>query len=165
STIDMTTFRLVGQAPAFTSNIVGASRAPMVESPMAADSTGLVFGSADHGVALDDATFFQNIGLATIQPIFTIIAKPAEGPQDSYTPISITTQSFNTAPDVWFGTINGTNFSLNSSGQAQATAPPSLIVGPVNLKIISSDGTEANMPEWFTYGAIAAESPLLATPP
>ena len=165
STIDMTTLQLVGQAPAFTSNIVGASRPPMVESPMAVDSTGLVFGSADHGVALDDATFFQNIGLATIQPIFTIIAKPAEGPQASYTPITITTQSFSTAPDVWFGTINGTNFSLNSLGQARATAPPSPIVGPVNLKIISSDGTEANMPEWFTYGAVAAESPLLATPP
>lgn len=165
STIDMSTFQLVGQAPAFTSNIVGVSRTPVVESPMAVDSTGMIFGSADHGVALDDATFFQNIGLATIQPIFTIIAKPAEGPQDSYTPISITTQSFSAAPDVWFGTINGTNFSLNSFGQTQATAPPSPAVGPVNVKIISSDGTEANMPEWFTYGAVAADSPLLAAPP
>jgi DNA-binding beta-propeller fold protein YncE len=167
SSVDATSFQLAGQAPAYSSSIAYVSRVPplFTEIPQAADSTGMLFGIGDHGVALDDSTFFQNISSTATAPTSAIIAEPAEGSLTADTSVAIATQSFNTAPDVWFGTANGKDFSLNSLGQALATASPFTSAGPVNVKIISPDGTEANIPEAFTYGAITVDSPILAAPP
>ncbi|MBZ5661312.1 MAG: hypothetical protein LAO08_12975 [Acidobacteriia bacterium] len=167
STIDAATFQIVGQAPAYASNIAYFSVSPplYIERPMAADQTGMIFGAADHGVALDDSTDFQNISPTATTPVWAIIANPAEGPQNASTPVGIATQFFNVTPDVWFGKLRGINPSLSSIGQAQATAPPSPTAGPVNVKTISPDGTEGNMPEGFTYGAVAVDSPILAASP
>src|SRR5579872_696150 len=165
SSVNTSTFQVLGQSPAYGSS-VGERVPPLfTEIPQAADSTGMLFGIADHGVALDDLTFFQNISSTAIPPAYALACTPAEGSPGSSTQVTIATQSFNTAPDVWFGTVNGTKFSLNSFGQAQATATPSASVGPVNVKIISPDGTEGNMPEAFTYGVVTANSPILAAPP
>lgn len=167
STVDATTFQLSGQAPAYSSNIAYVQRVPplFIESPQATDSSGMIFGIADHGVALDDSTFFQNIGPTTPPSDFAIVSQPAEGQPASFTPVTIITQVFSAVPDVWFGTTNGTSFSLNAIGQAQATAPPSPLTGPVNVKIINPDGTEQNIPEAFTYGAVTADFPLFGAPP
>ncbi|MFZ1113619.1 MAG: hypothetical protein WAN33_14255 [Candidatus Acidiferrales bacterium] len=165
SVINTATFQLIGQAPAYASNIAYISRLPplVVETPMAADSTGLLYGAGDHGVALDDSTFFQNI-LTSAPADLAIIATPAEGPQTASTQVTIGTQTFSSIPNVWFGSLDGLNPSLNS-GEAVATAPPSPMVGPVNVKIISPDGTEGNIPNAFTYGAVSVFSPTLAAPP
>lgn len=165
SSVDASVFQLVGQAPAYSSGV--GERVPplLTEIPLAADSTGMVFGIGDHGVALDDSTFFQNFSSTAAAPAYALVSTPAEGQQTSDTRVTITTQSFSTAPDVWFGSTNGINFSLNSFGQAQATATPSTTVGPVNVKIISPDGTEANIPEAFTYGAVTVDAPILGSPP
>jgi hypothetical protein len=167
STINTSTFQLVGQAPAYASNIAYVKRIPplVVETPMAVDSTGLLFGAADHGVALDDSTDFQNLSLSAAEPVDAITASPAEGPQNASTPVTITTQTFSEIPDVWFGGLRGTNLSLSSIGLAQATAPPAPEIGPVNVKIISPDGTEGNIPEAFTYAAFPVNFATLAGPP
>lgn len=166
STIDATTFQLLGQASAYESNIANFTESQLfVERPMAADSTGMLYGIGDHGVVLDDSTDFQNISPTAVPPIYAIIANPAEGPQNSSTPVTITTASFSAIPDVWFGSIRGTTLSLSSLGQVQATAPPSSAIGPVNVKIISPDGTEGNIPEAFTYGAVPANLPIFAAAP
>lgn len=165
SSVSATNFQLMGQAPAYSSS-VGERVPPLfTEIPQASDSTGILFGIADHGVALDDSTFFQNFSSTATAPQYAIVSTPAEGQQTSNTPVTITTQTFNAAPDIWFGSTNGMNFSLNSTGDAQATATPSLSIGPVNVKIISPDGTEANIPDGFTYGVVTADSPILAAPP
>ena len=165
STIDASTFQLVGQAPAYASNIAYIRRVPplVVEKPMEADSTGMLYGVGDHGVALDDATFFQNIVTSDPADLATI-ATPAEGPRSASTPVTISTQSFSAIPDIWFGQLHGLNPSLVNS-EAEATAPSSPVVGPVNVKIISPDGTEGNIPEAFTYGAVPVNSPILVSPP
>jgi hypothetical protein len=167
SSIDTNTFQLVAQAPAYASNIAYITRVPplFVEVPQATDSTGILFGIGDHGVALDDSTFFQNISPSATPPVFAIIASPAQGPPNASTPVSITTQSFSAIPDVWFGNLHGVNPVLNSAGQVTATAPPSTVSGPVNVKTISPDGTEGNIPQGFTYGSVPARSPILATAP
>ena len=167
STIDATTYQITGQAPAYATNIAYFERYPplLIEAPMAADSTGMVFGAGDHGVALDDSTNFQNFSANAQAPVWTIITTPAEGPQNGSTPVTISTQFFNWIPDVWFGNLRGTNLMLNSFQQAQATAPPSPSPGPVNVKLISPDGTEGNIPQGFTYGAVAVNNPILAAPP
>jgi hypothetical protein len=167
STINSSTFQLVGQSPAYATNIAYITRDPplFVESPMAADSSGMLFGSADHGVAMDDSTDFQNFGVSATPPIFAIIVSPAEGSQNTPTPITIATQSFSTVPDIWFGLQRGTNLSLSALGQAQATSPASSTPGPVNVKIISPDGTEGNIPEAFTFGSVPVTYGVLAVPP
>ncbi|HEV2617499.1 MAG TPA: IPT/TIG domain-containing protein [Candidatus Acidoferrales bacterium] len=165
STIDTMTFQLIGQAPAYASNIAYVRREPplIVETPMASDSTGMLYGAGDHGVALDDTTFFQNI-LTSDSADLAIIATPAEGPQTASTQVTISTQAFSSVPNVWFGNLNGLNPSLNNGG-VQATAPPSSEAGPVDVKIISPNGTEGNIPDGFTYGAVSVPSPILAAPP
>ena len=167
STIDSTTFQILGQAPAYASNIAYFTRVPslFIETPMAADQTGIIFGVGDHGVVLDDSGNFQNISSMATPPVWLIVANPAEGAQNAPTPVNFITQTFNATPDVWFDNLRGINPSVNSGGQAQATAPPSPSAGPVNVKTISTDGTEGNMPEGFTYGAVAVDNPILAASP
>jgi YVTN family beta-propeller protein len=164
-TIDTLTYQLVGEAPAYATNVAYVERVPplFVETPLAADSTGMLFGVGDHGVVLDDSTFFQSIPLTAYADGSAII-NPAEGPQNSYTTVTIPLESFSTTPDIWFGTVNGINLA-SPSGQAQATALPSSSAGPVNVKIIYPDGREGNVPQGFTYGAVSVESPTLAAPP
>ncbi len=50
---------------------------------------------------------------------------PAEGPLNSPIPVTIAPSSFDSQPDVWFGTLRGTNASLSSTGQVMVTAPQS----------------------------------------
>lgn len=165
-TVDTSNFQLVGQAPALSTGILGVGREPtlMVETPMAADSTGMIFGMGDHGVALDDSTFSQNIPSTVRAPVLSIV-DPSEGPTNTSTSASIGPDWFTTAPDVWFGTLNGTGFSVNASGQASATAPPCASVGSVNVKVITPDGTEGNIPNGFTYGVVPISLPIQASPP
>jgi hypothetical protein len=165
STVDTTTFQVTGQAPAYATSIAYIQRVPplFVENPMAADGTGLLFGASDHGVAIDDSTYFKNISPNAAPPVSAIV-NPAEGSQTSATSVSIATQVFNSAPSVWFGGLAGVNSSLNSTGQVQVLAPPAPSVGPVNVKALSADGTEANIPNGFTYGLVPLTGPALAAP-
>jgi hypothetical protein len=168
STIDTRSYEVLGAAPATATNIAYVDREPplFVETPLASDNTGMVFGAADHGLALDDATFFQSFSSSTSFPTFAIIADPAEGPLNTATSVSITTQSFADVPDVWFGNQRGTNVSLNGAGQiAQVTAPPSSTPGPVNIRIFDVDGTVAMIPQAFTYGEFPVSYGSLAAAP
>jgi IPT/TIG domain len=164
STVDTSTFQVLGQAPAYASVLAFVTRVPpfFVENPMATDSTGLVFGVGDHGVAIDDSSYFQNISPTATPSVAASIVNPAEGPQKSSTTVSIATQLTNSAPSVWFGALPGLNPSLNSSGQVQVATPPSPSVGSVNVKLFSPDGTEGNVPNGFTYGVVPIASPVLA---
>jgi hypothetical protein len=158
STVNTQTFQLIGTAPAYATNIAYFERVPplMIETPMAVDATGLIFGSADHGVAMDDSTFYQTFAASAVAWVYAIVAVPAEGPVNSSTPVEIRTQSFSQLPNVWFGEQIGTDASANGAGQVQATAPPASVPGPVNIRIFVPDGTEAMIPQAFTYG----ESPV-----
>jgi hypothetical protein len=154
STVNTQTFQLIGTAPAYATNIAYFKREPplMIETPMAVDATGLIFGSADHGVALDDSTFYQTFAASAAAWIYAIVAVPAEGPVNSSTPVEIRTQAFSQLPNVWFGEKIGADASANGAGQVQATAPPASVPGPVNIRIFVPDGTEAMIPQAFTYG-------------
>jgi len=154
STVNALTFEVTGTAPAYATNIAYFTRDPplFIETPMAADATGLIFGAADHGVALDDSTFFQTSIASAGALVWAIVANPDEGPVNSATPVAIETQSFNGLPNVWFGEEIGTETSANGAGQVQSTAPPASAPGPVNVRIFVPDGTVAMIPQAFTYG-------------
>jgi DNA-binding beta-propeller fold protein YncE len=155
STISTQTLQLTGTAPAYASGIAYFTRVPplVIETPMGADGRGTVFGVADHGVAIDDSTFYQNFSASTVDPR-GIIAAPAEGPTNLSTLVALPTSAFTESPNIWFGELLGTNTTL-SGLEAQASAPPSSTPGPVNVRIFTTDGTLAIIPQAFTYGEYA----------
>ena len=164
-TVDAATFKVVGTAAAYTSELAYFSSPNIVGHPQAADSTGLVFEIADHGVAINDATSFHGISDATAVSNF-IVATPDEGPVNQPTTTQFTTAIFSSVPDVFFGNQRAMNPNLfNSVGQLAATAPPSLIAGPVNVKAVEASGVMAFMPQAFTYGSLPVQYGALASAP
>ena len=79
-TIDATTFKIIGYASAHSTG----GLAGFLGTPQAANSTGLVFEIADHGVAINDATSVHDFTNASpIGGFFTVA--PAEGPLNAAT--------------------------------------------------------------------------------
>lgn len=125
---------------------------PFVETPFAVDDTGIVFGSADHGIAFDDANYSVNFVFGfNGPPILDMIPSPGSGRINEST--STTFQSvidFNALPDVWFGDVRASE--VTSGLGLSATAPTSPQSGPVSIKLIEPDGIEVFNPLVFSYG-------------
>lgn len=153
-TVNTSTLKVVGIAPAYASIPPYAQLDPpyIVEIPFAADSTGLIFGVADHGVALDDTTFFQSLGGVAATPIFAKVVQPDAGPVNATTPVVVETAPFFILPDAWFGALRGTNANLQNGDTFQVSAPPASQPGPVNLKLLQPDGVQIFDPLAFSYG-------------
>lgn len=163
-TIDTATYQVLGTAPTYWSE-TACFGGVTVAMPMAADATGLVFGLADHGVSITDATDYRSFANAEALQDF-LIATPNSTPlsQEMYT--EFTTSAFSTLPDVFFGNQTGLNpYFFNGAGQLSATAPASNVVGPVNVKAIQANGVADYMPQAFTYGALPIQYGWLAAPP
>jgi hypothetical protein len=164
-TVDTTTFQVVGTAPAYSSEIAYFSETPITGFAQAADATGLVFELADHGVAINDATNFQDFSNTQAVSNF-IVATPAEGALNQQTTTKFTTSTFSSVPDVFFGNQRALNPVLfNGAGQLEATAPVSSAPGPVNVKALQRNGVMSFMPQAFTYGAVPLQFGVLASGP
>jgi hypothetical protein len=155
-TTNVATLAFVGAAPAFAYIPPCCELIPSFvnETPFGSDSTGLIFGALDHGVVLDDASYFENI-LAQDQigaPIFDKSVTPAFGPVGTATPVTFVTSSFDSLPDVFFGSQRALNASLDSGGILQVSAPPTAQSGPVNVKVIQPNGVQVFDPQVFSYG-------------
>ena len=161
-TVDAKTFQVVGTAPAYFSETAYFSAPNIVGHPQAADSTGLVFELADHGVAIDDSTNFQNLTNAIIPGGF-IVATPDNGPTNAQTITNLSTAAFTAVPDLFLGTSRAENVNIFNGIQLQATAPPSTSVGTVNIKAITPSGLTLVMPQAFTYGSVLAPYGILAS--
>jgi hypothetical protein len=161
STVDTQTFQLVGTAPAYqgTGNTLDGG----MEIPMAAEPTGILFGAAGYGLALDDSTFYRNFP-ATAQYPGAFGAQPAEGDPHQSTPVTFPSLVLSGPPIVWFGANQATSVSLSTSA-LQATAPPSAVSGPVNVRIFDPDGAAVIMPQVFSYGPAAVTYGSLAAGP
>jgi hypothetical protein len=157
-TVDTSTFTIVGTAPGYFSGTT-------VGHPQAADSSGLVFELADHGVAMDDSTNFHDLSKAEMLSTCCAIT-PDEGPLNTATMVKFTTQSFGSLPDVFFGGERALNpYFFNGADQLAATAPPSSTIGPVNVKALEASGSMAFVPQGFVYGIVPVEFGLLASSP
>ncbi len=155
-TTNVATLGLVGAAPAFAYIPPCCELSPSFvnERPFGSDSTGLIFGALDHGVVLDDATYFENI-LTQDQidaPIYDKNVVPAFGPVGTATPVTFVTSAFDSLPDAFFGSQRGLNASLDSGGILQVSAPPATQPGPVNVKLIQPNGVQVFDPQVFSYG-------------
>ena len=128
---------------------------PFVETPFAIDATGIIFGSADHGIAFDDSTYSVNYQLGFNSAATEIqTVTPNSGPVDVATTVSFgTSEGFSFTPDVWCAGVRGTGAELApGSGALSFTTPALSEPGPVNVKIIQPDGTQIFDPLIYSYG-------------
>jgi IPT/TIG domain len=155
-TFDGSTGGLISTAPAIGTIPPGEqlSPSPSEETPMAVDSTGIIFGSADHGIAFDDSTYSVNYILGfNASPAFDQVVTPDFAAVSSAVPVSFPGgEVFSFVPDVWFGNLRGTEATLNDVGVLTVNAPASSQPGPVNVKVIEPDGTPIFDPLAFSYG-------------
>lgn len=154
-TVDTTSFNVIGTAPAYFIYNGGLRTLNLIQ---AADSTGLVYGLAEHGVAVNDATNYQTYPANTVAPGSILVATPDEGPLNLATTTQINAGALASVPDVYFGNQEQLTASLPNSGPVvgsfASTAPPYGTPGPVNVKLILQDGTMTIMPQGFTYGSL-----------
>jgi hypothetical protein len=162
-TIDAGTLQVGGTAANLTTEVAyfggGASGLPQAN-----DSTGLVFEVVDHGVGVVDANDVRSFQNPQAVSNF-IVATPDEGPLSQPTTTQFTTGIFASLPDIFFGNQRGLNPVLNGPGQLQASAPPSTVAGPVNVKAVEANGVMAFMPQAFTYGSLPIQYGTLASDP
>lgn len=162
-TINMQSFSSIGFAPAYATNIAYFTRVPPLieETPLVADETGRVFGSADHGIAIDDADDLHSYTGSEPFPTDNIIVQPAEGPVGQQQNVQILTQSYTTAPNIWFGPVQAINPKA-SVPYLTATAPGLETVGPVNVRLIDTTGVQSFIPQGYTFGTVFAANPDFA---
>jgi len=153
---DGNTGALINTAPALGTIPPGSQifPSPFTETPFAVDSTGIIFGSTDHGIAFDDSTFSVAYSLGfNATPGFENVVTPSFGPVNTATPVTFPIEEgFSFLPDVWFGGVRGTGAALGQAGVLTVSVPPSAQPGPVNVKVIQPDGTPIFDPLIFSYG-------------
>jgi IPT/TIG domain-containing protein len=141
-TLDSSSLAILGNAPSFST--VGYN----TTIPFAVDSTGMVLGLQNYGLAWDDATFNQNYVLGMPTTSIVSALQTFAGPLAGGTTSSL--YAFPALqPDVWFGQTRGTT-SIASS-QLEFISPPSTTAGPVNVKFIFPDGEQGFFPQLFSY--------------
>ena len=162
---DANTLNVVGNSPAMPMIPVGAelSQGYYLPDPFAMDSTGMIFGLEDWGIAFDDGSFPQSY--STLQSgAFTFLQhmSPYFGPLSGGTTSSGFGNGASITPTVWYGAYEGT---ASISPAFSITSPPSSAPGPVNIKMLFPDGREVFDPLFFSYGPYLQYSLLSGAPP
>ncbi len=155
-----TTYSLTGLKPLFASNVGNRAPITMAATPLATDETGRVFGSADHGLAIDDVTDQRTYTGSEVYPIYDLSAVPDNGPLGQSTSIQIETSDIPVS-NIWFGPLAGSYIgddpylSVDTAALNQA--------GPMNIRMEDDDKVEAWMPQAYTYGSVLSPGPDIAT--
>ncbi len=148
-TYDTNTYQQIGVAPSETGVCITPFPRP---SPDTADTSGLVYSIANHGLNVDDSTNYQNVlSLPVGPPCFGGGASGAAPLNQPY-PTTLAQSAFDVLPDIWFGNARGTNAELNFP-TVSVTAPPSATPGLVNMTLVFPDGWFAFAPQAFSYGS------------
>src|SRR5277367_6135850 len=116
------------------------------------DSTYLIFGIANRGLAFLDAA--SPVSLASIAPVFASAptAQPSEGPNAGGTSTVLTGQNFAATTQILFGSQISTNASVTGNTQISATSPPNAAAGAVNISAYFPNTWLALAPDAFSYG-------------
>jgi hypothetical protein len=149
---DTTTFTQTGW-------VIGLSVVDLEDYVVAAaiDATGLIIGPTGHGVAFLDASKLKATEPIDVRPGLPL---QTSGPETGGTVLSDFAFSdpnkIPTLSQIYVGNTPGLSPSLallsGTGYAAQATTPPSLLLGPVDLTMSMSDGGVAIAPEGFSYG-------------
>jgi hypothetical protein len=116
------------------------------------DTTPLLFGITNRGLALIDAA--NPASLPITVPAFAALpsAQPSEGPAAGGTTAVLTGQNFEATAHVLFGSQSAANTSVASSTQINTSSPPNATAGPVNITAYFPSGWLALAPDAFSYG-------------
>jgi hypothetical protein len=116
------------------------------------DESKLVFGLSNRGVSFVDAA--APAALSMNAPVLAAAPslQPSEGPSTGGTSIVLTGQNFSTSAQMKLGTQLVTNASVTGSTQIQASSPPSVSNGAVNVTAYFDNGWLAVAPDAFSYG-------------
>jgi hypothetical protein len=158
-TYDVASLTLKGTAPA----LAGVSGTANVNIPFAVDPTGMILDIQNFGIGFDDSTFFQTYVTSQPGTSYPLSLSPAAGPIAGGT-ASSPSGSYSLIPDVWYGQNRGSAF-LSSSNSLTITSPAGDAAGPVNLKYLSPNGTEAFTPQAFSYSTYPQYSTLAGASP
>jgi hypothetical protein len=116
------------------------------------DESRLLFGLSNRGVSFVDAV--APTALSANAPILAAAPslQPSEGPSTGGTSVVLTGQNFSTSAQLKLGTQLVTNATVAGSTQIQATSPPNVSNGPVNVTAYFDNGWLAVVPDAFSYG-------------
>ena len=160
-TMSATTYTLTALKPLYASNEGNQAPPTTASTPMATDETGRIFGSADHGLAIDDITGAHTYAGTEVYPYDDLFAVPDAGPAGQQTSIEIKT-SDTPVSAIWFGSLAG-SYAGDSPYLSVTTAAVNQ-TGPVNIRIEDAGNAEVWMPQAYTFGAVLASGPDLAGP-
>jgi hypothetical protein len=143
--LDGRTLNPLGQLP----DLLLAGKRTEIED---VDSTYLLYGIANRGVAFLDAA--SPASLPATSPVFAAppAAQPSEGPNVGGTATILTGQSFEATAQVLFGSQPAGNASVISATQITATSPPNAASGPSNITAYFPSGWLSLAPDAFSYG-------------
>jgi hypothetical protein len=155
--IDANTLNVISLAPAMPMIPVNVelSQGYYLPYPFAVDSTGMILGLEDWGIAFDDSTYAETYTAS--QPGTSTAFEnmsPYFGPLGGGTTSSFISGVSSITPTVWYGAYVGTasNQSALMPGLLTITSPPTSVPGPVNIKMLLPDGSEIFDPLFFSYG-------------
>jgi len=116
------------------------------------DSTSLLFGVANRGVAILDAA--SPGSLPATAPVFTAppAAQPSEGASAGGTATILAGQNFESTAQVLFGNQFASNATVASGAQMNATSPPNAASGAMNITAYFPSGWLSLAADAFSYG-------------
>jgi len=117
-----------------------------------ADETQLLFAIANRGVSFIDAATPGALPSSVPRVAAAPSLQPSEGPLAGGTPVVLAGQNFEATAHVIFGKQQASTASVTSSTQIQATSPPSVTNGPINMNAYFPSGWLAIAPDAFSYG-------------
>src|SRR5260370_19495751 len=117
-----------------------------------ADESQLLFAIANRGVSFLDAS--KPRALPPTFPSFASapVAQPSQGPVTGATATVLSGQNFESAAQVKFAAQLACAASVTGSSLIQASSPPSIVNGAVNLSAYFPSGWLALAPDAFSYG-------------
>lgn len=112
----------------------------------------LLFGLSNRGVSFVDAS--APTALLSNAPILAAAPslQPSEGPSTGGTSIVLAGRNFSNSAQLKLGTQLATNATVTGSTQIQASSPPSVSNGAVNVTAYFDNGWLAVSPDAFSYG-------------
>ena len=116
------------------------------------DETQLLFGLSNRGINFVDASAPAN--LSSPAPVIAAAPslQPSEGPLAGGTSVVLAGQNFTPVAQLKSGTQSASGVTVSSPAQIQASSPPSVTNGAVNLTAYFQNGWLAIAPDAFSYG-------------
>lgn len=117
-----------------------------------ADETQLLFGLSNRGVSFVDAAAPANLSSTAPAIAAAPSLQPSEGPFAGGTSVVLSGQNFTSPAQLKFGAQSASNVTVSGPTQIQASSPPSVTNGAVNVTSYFQSGWLAIAPDAFSYG-------------